>query len=914
VLLAGEADPGLAGLAVQAGDVAAELGELAAGYPLRERMHALRMRALCAAGRPAEALVVFEGLRRTLREELGADPAPSVCELHAQILRGQPGDSAPGRLRYPLTSFVGRDEELERIVDLLDRARLVTLTGTGGAGKTRLAVEIASRRAGEAGLVELSALREEAEVPAAILAVLGSRGSGLASLTPQRPGSQSPVDLLVEVLRGRRALIVLDNCEHLVEACARVAETVLARCPGVRILATSREPLAITGEMVWPVRPLPVPPAGTGLEQALGFAAVRLFADRAAAVRPGFAVTADNLRPVSEICRRLDGLPLAIELACARVRTLPAEEVAARLGDRFRLLASGNRTAQDRHRTLLAAIGWSWELFSAQEQALARRLTIFADGATAESASVVCADAGLPAEDIPDLLSALVDKSFVQVLAVPGEPSRYRMLETVRAYAAAELDAAGEVGRMGRAHARYFLAQAEAAEPALRTAAQLRWLSWLRTEHDNLTTALRWAVERGDAGTAIRLTAALGWFWVMGDAHDQAIGWLRATLALPGAGDPGQGTAGPDVPAGPLAIVYAFDAMLQLATAPERARRSAAVARRLSAQMAVPHPVIVLVDAMTAEPNPGFASGIGALTRLVSHPDRWVAAQAELWLAHAAEFSGDMAGSLARFASAKDMFTELGDRWGMASAVSSLATGHSLNRDCGSAIAAFGEVESLAVALGDEDYAGRARVWRGLERMRAGDLAGAREDCAQARAAASARQSAEITAYADIGLAEVARHDGDLARARALLTGALARLAQTGGLAAEVDQIPARLGLARLAVAAGDLTGAGALIDAAQEPAARLGLGPMTAAAAEARAEVAVAGADYRQAARLLGLAAAIRGMPDRGSPDVARTESAARTGLHDAAAATQPGDYVAEYTAAAGLAPADAIAALCDR
>jgi predicted ATPase/DNA-binding SARP family transcriptional activator len=936
----GGAGPGVAGVSGQVDDLAAELGELAAAYPLRERMHALHMRALCAAGRPAGALAAFETLRRTLREELGADPDPSVRELHAQILRGQAGGpaggGAPSGLRYPLTSFVGRDEELKRLGDLLDQVRLVTLTGTGGAGKTRLAVEIASRRAGEAGLaelsvlVELSGLREEAEVPAAILAGFGSRGSELASLTPQRPGPASPVGPVVEALRGRHALIVLDNCEHLIEACARVAETVLAHCPDVRILATSREPLAITGEVVWPVHPLPVPPAGTGLEQALGFAAIRLFADRAAAVRPGFAVSAGNLRSVGEICRRLDGLPLAIELACARLRTLPPDEVAARLGDRFRLLASGNRTAQDRHRTLLAAIGWSWELFSPQEQALARRLTVFADGATAESASVVCSGAGLAAADVPDLLSALADKSFIQVLTVPGAPSRYRMLETIRAYAAAELDAAGETDRIGHAHARYFLAQAEAAEPALRNDRQLRWLGWLTAEHDNLTAALRWAVERGDAETAIRLTAALGWFWVMRDANDEAIGWLRATLALPGvddahvppgtddalvppgtddalvlpgAGDAGPGTAGPDVPAGPLATFYAFDAMFHLATEPERARRAAAAARRLSAQIASPHPVIVLIDAMTADPDPGYASAIAGLTGLVSHPDRWVAGQAELWLAHAAEFSGDMAGSLTRFASARETFAELGDRWGVASAVSSLATGHSLNGDHEAAIAAFGEVESLAVALRAEDYAGRARVWRGLERIRAGDLAGAREDFAQARAAADARHSAEITAYADIGLAEVARHDGDLTRARALLTGALARLEQTGGLAAEVDQIPAHLSLARVAVAAGDLAGAGVRIDAALELATAIGLGPMTAAAAEVRAEVAVASADHRQAARLLGLAATVRGLPDRGNPDVARTESAARTALR--------GDYDAVRSAAAALTPAEAIAAL---
>ena len=890
-------------------DLIAELAELIAAHPLRERAHALYMRALCAAGRPAQALAAFEALRQALRQELGADPDPAIRELHAQILRGQPPGRATAQvtaqaaggtrrgLRYPLTSFVGRDEDLQRVAGLLSRARLVTLTGPGGAGKTRLAIEIASR-ADEAGLVELSAVHEADEVPAAILAAFGPRG-GLASLSPRGPGATAPADALAEAMGGRRALIVLDNCEHLIEACARVAEAVLARCPNVRILATSREPLAITGEALWPVGPLPVPPAGTGVEQALDFPAIRLFADRAAAVRPGFAVTTDNLGPVSEICRRLDGLPLAIELACARVRTLPPDEVAARLGDRFRLLATGTRTAHDRHRTLLATIDWSWELFTPAERALARRLAVFPGGATAESAAAVCAGQGLPARDIVDLLSALADKSFVQVLVVAGAPPRYQMLETIRAYAATALEAAGETAATNRARARYFLAQAEAAEPALRTAGQLPWLRWLETEQDNLATVLRWAIDDGDAETAVRLAAALGGFWFMRDDNDKAVRWLRATLALPGLDDPARQAA----LAGPLAVAYAYDALFNLVTEPERALAHAASARQLSQRAGTEHPFAALIGAITAAPDPGTESAVAGLSGLAGHPDRWVAAQAELWLAHAAEFSGDMAGALARFASARETFAALGDRWGVASAVSSLGTGHSLNADHEAAIVAFTEVVDLSITLGNEDYADRARIWRGLERLRAGDTAGAAQDCAQSRTAAVARRSAEMIACADVALAQVARHDGDLGQARALLTGALARLEGTGGLPADVDQVPARVGLARIAVADGDLAAAQAHLAAALELATRLTLGPMTADVAEVRAEVAVASADYRQAARLLGLAAAVRGLPDRGSPDVARTESAARAALS--------GDYEAAYAAAAKLAPADAMAAL---
>jgi predicted ATPase/DNA-binding SARP family transcriptional activator len=509
----------------QPDDVIAELAELATEYPLREQLWALHMRALCAAARPAEALACFAELRRTLGRELGTDPSPALRDLHTAILRGGAGPLAPpawadrpagaeartegwgaartegrgagaeartadaearrGNLRFALTSFVGRDDELQRVGSLLDQARLVTLVGPGGAGKTRLAVEIAARRAGGmaarragegtgeiavgaddgAWVVELAALRDPAEVPATVIAALGLRGGSLPLAGSRSDPAPSTTGALVEALRDRQALIVLDNCEHLVDACARVADAVLGGCRGMRILATSREPLAITGEVVCPVGPLPVPPVSAGIEQAREFPAIRLFADRAAAACPGFTVSAENLPAVGEICRRLDGLPLAIELACARLRTLPAEEISARLGNRFRLLAAGNRTPDARHRTLHAAVEWSWELFTAPERALARRLTVFADGATPQAAEAVCADRLLPAADVLGVLSALADKSFVQLISVNGAPPRYRMLETIREYAAAALEAAGEASRMRRAHAAYFLAQAAAMRP-----------------------------------------------------------------------------------------------------------------------------------------------------------------------------------------------------------------------------------------------------------------------------------------------------------------------------------------------------------------------------------------------------------------------------------------------------------------
>jgi predicted ATPase/DNA-binding SARP family transcriptional activator len=709
----------------QGGELAAGLQQLTLEHPLDERLRGLYIRALCAAGRPAEALAAFEDLRRGLAETLGTDPSPALRDLHAAILRGEAGPGTAARrtnLPATATSFVGREQDLAQIGALLAGARLVTLVGPGGVGKTRLAAELAAAWQAPDGawLAELADVRDPAEVPAAVCAALGLR----------------PAEDLAGQLRDRRLLIVLDNCEHLVGSCAVLAQAILGGCPGVRILATSREPLTASGERVYPVPPLPVPPPAVDMGGALDVPALRLFADRAAAAVFGFRLTHENLPAVAEICRRLDGLPLAIELASARLRALPAAELAARLDDRFRLLTGGSRAALPRHRTLLAVVEWSWDLFTEAERTLARRLAVFAGGATPDAAEAVCADDSLPAGEVVGLLAALADKSFVELREAPGAPPRYRMLDTIRAYAQDALAGAGESGRFLRAHARYFLARAEAAEPALRTSGQLPHLAWLHREHDNLAAALRYAVGAADAETAVRLVAALGWYWTLRGNHAEAAGWLREALALQGS------RAGGRVPRQALATAYACDAMHHLAIQDfERGQRSAVRAAELAP--AAPHPAVTIVRVLLNQQ----AQGLAEFAELVEHPDPWLSATGHLYQGFAAELHGDAPAAATHFAVARDRFTAIGDGWGLAGAVRHLGGGYGLGGDHSAAIAAMDQAVRFADAVGADDDAAWLRAERGLVLLRAGDLVAARAGLATARASGSTLRSAMVTAF-----------------------------------------------------------------------------------------------------------------------------------------------------------------------
>ena len=438
------------------------------------------------------------------------------------MVMDRPGapDEAPDPRRHNLpaeiSTFVGRDDEIAALSHAILSRRLVTLTGVGGVGKTRLGLRVAARlvEAYSDGirLVELASLGDPGLVPRAVATALGVH---------EQP-DRSMADVLADALRSQRLLLVFDNCEHLVGACADLISAVLRACPGVTILATSREPLGVTGELVWPVPPLSLPDAtAPASPETVGESeAVRLFATRCADALPDFVLTEQNAPAVVEICRRLDGIPLAIELAAARVRGLPPEQIAARLDDRFRLLSGGSRTALPRHRTLHGAIEWSHDLLSEPERVLFRRLSVFAGGWSLEAAEGICSADGIPAEDVLDLLLKLVDRSLV-VPDRSGPTARYRMLETIRAYAAERLREAGEESVFRTRHRDWWLQLAERIQWDLRGPHQGEPFDGLEADLDNIRAALDWCANRAappssshaDAEAGLRLSSALNRFW-----------------------------------------------------------------------------------------------------------------------------------------------------------------------------------------------------------------------------------------------------------------------------------------------------------------------------------------------------------------------------------------------------------------
>ena len=547
-------------------ELTAALSQLVAHPPLRERLRGAYARALYGAGRASEALDTLAELRRRLAREQGLDLGPELVALRQAMLTQDPAliqdpaltedpalgvaevVRARGNLPAPLIELVGRAEAVRRTGDALVGGRLVTLTGPGGVGKTALAVHAARRLFDRfpdgvwlVELAEVGAGDGAVAVEQAVVAALGIRESA--------PGTRAdPAGRVVDFLADKRALLVLDNCEHVVTASAELSARLLGGAEGVRILATSREALGIAGEVLIEVPPLELPPElpsevaasdSVASEVVAGSSAVRLFAARSAAAAPGFAVDGRNVATVAAICARLDGIPLALELAAARVRVLGPAELLARLDDRFGLLTTGHRDAPARQRTLRGMIDWSWRLLGPTEQAVLRRLAVHRGGCTLEAAERVCAGAGVAAGEVLDALTRLVDRSLVVAVADPATGAlRYRLLESIAAYCLDRLREGGELASVRQAHLVHYLELAERADARLRGPDQRDWLGRLDAERANLRRAGRTAAQLGHAELACRLVNAQGWYWFLRGQLVEAERAITSALAVVAGGPP----------------------------------------------------------------------------------------------------------------------------------------------------------------------------------------------------------------------------------------------------------------------------------------------------------------------------------------------------------------------------------------
>ncbi|MEV5946227.1 BTAD domain-containing putative transcriptional regulator [Streptomyces sp. NPDC051993] len=991
----------------------AELTELLASHPYDETLHAQLIRTLRAEGRRADALAAYETTRRTLADSLGTDPGPELAALHAELLEEPPAAPAPptatGNIRPRLTSFVGREPELAWIQEELRTSRLVTLTGPGGTGKTRLAERAASetltttepdrmkpgrapgfgvarvefeqcRRVSGSGtepmasekcrpasgsgaapvdserarpvsaaepdridagrprralvtsawLVELASLEQPQAVPGAVVSALGLRETTLLVREGQGAAPDDPTARLIDDLSRRPStLLVLDNCEHVIDAAARLAETLLTHCPNLRILATSREPLGVPGEAVRPVGPLPPAPAH------------RLFAERARTVRPGFDPGADP-EAVAEICRRLDGLPLAIELAAARLRMLTARQIADRLDDRFRLLTSGSRTVLPRQQTLRAVVDWSWDLLDEPERTVLRRASVFAGGWDLAAAQAVCGST--------DDLAALVDKSLV--IAVPaddGSGMRYRMLETIHEYAAERAAQTPETLREAAdAHTAYYRELALRAEPHIRAHEQLPWIRRVETDLDNIRAALRRtttvaagtsaAMGTGPAPSAPRapsapatgtpgshapselardepfpdelvateLALAMGWFWWLRDYRAEGVAWTRAIAALsPAPSDERDPRYWPRLH---LDLLHYF---LLAETASAEELETPAAKTRLGQLRAVfeaggpqashfpgllwpftafltdtPYGLRELVDAVVANCR--------------RHGDDWALSVALMFRAHlTVDTPGGLDGIDADLAELRELGHRVGDRWVRAQVAGATAEAAMMRGRPEQARSAYEEALHLAREVGAHHETPFLTTRLGELAYRTGDTESAEKSLAEAEAEAERYRTPDALPYIHSVLAAIALDRGDTPTARALSD--RARNAGRGGpvhahFTASLGALNARVIAAESAPAAGLRELTDVLRTAAGAECPEGVLAHLAECAARFLADL----GEHARAVRVLAAATAWRAGIPRSAPELAMEESVTVR----ARRALTPETYETEHDTGTALTP----------
>ena len=869
-----EAEVGLG----QGVEVIAELTDAVTAHPLRERLAAALMRAQAAAGRDSEALFTYERTREALADALGVDPSPELSALHVALLRGELGRREENRktnMRAELTSFVGRDDDVAAVRELITEHRLTTLVGPGGSGKTRLATETARTLISDlpdgVWLVELAAIGADGDVAQATLAGLGLRDALLGAAP-----SADAADGLIAAIREREALLILDNCEHVIEAAAKFADRVLGECRRLRILATSREPLGITGEALWPVGPLALPEGDASTGEIESSPAVRLLRDRAGAVRRDLAVDAHSLPTMVRVCRALDGMPLAIELAAARLRTMSLDQLANGLDDRFRLLTGGSRTALPRHKTLRAVVDWSWELLTDAERMVLRRLSVFSGGASLEAAERVCAGDAVEQDEVLELLTALAEKSLL--LAEGDSAPRYRMIGTISEYAGHRLAEAGESNQARHAHLAYFTELTETADPHLRRAEQVDWLATLEAEHDNIGAAMRGALAAGEAQAAMRLAAAAGWYWWLGGHKTEGIELLTAATSM-------QGEVTDDIRATVYALVVHFvsSGRGDEYTAAEWIHQAYRFSQR--SQSRDPRLAFVApLERMLQAPD----DFLPAWEALLENEDPWVRALARLQVGKMRIVLGQGGRDAdAYLEMALAEFQALGERFGISIALTELADRLAVRGEFAGACEHYERAIAAVTEVGAIDDVIVLRSRQAQLYWLLGD-----ED-ASAAAIAEAERCAERVTWPD-ALAELALSK--------------AKLARWGGHAEEANQ---QLGVATtmlgdeaeqaniravthdlLGYLADDLSEARTHRVAACQAASEAGHAPLIAQVLVGVADLALRRDQYAQAARLLGASAGVRGVRDRSDPDVARIERDVRRHLGEArfAEVTQEG------------------------
>ncbi len=792
------------------GEVIGQLEALCREHPLRERLRELLILALYRDGRQAEALRAYTDIRDRLVDELGIDPGVALRELESRVLAQDPAlalagparvetaaAAAPvGNLRERLSSFIGRQGEVEHLSETVRSCRLVTLVGPGGVGKTRLALEVAANLCEEyrngAWLIELAGVTEAEGVAPAVAGALGAAASSLGG--PRLPGST--VELILHHLAGRSLVVVLDNCEHVVGRAADLAETLVGAVPGLRLIATSREPLGVSGEVLVPV---------VGLA---GPAAFELFVDRARAVQPGFGTDGHAGEVVSDVCRRLDGLPLAIELAAARLRALPLATLADRLDDRFRLLTRGTRTTLPRQQTLRAVVDWSYDLLFDDERRLFARLSVFAGGCELAAAEAVCADDLVPEEEILDILSRLVDKSLVTVDIGPTT-ARYSQLQTLWQYARERLADSGETDEIRERHARWYLDLGKQGRPGLRGHSGIEWRARLEAELDNFRAALDWFIGRTDAPSALGLVGSVAYLWFLRADFHEGYRWSRDALAV----DDPSGSTGlrgyaaayqayfgffVNGPGGALDAFQAAVADLRQAVSPDLGGA-----------------LLVLAEILTrlGEFEASQAALAEALPLVIAEQEPWDIATHDMFAARNLAAQGHVEEAERLTRASVELFRACGDHWMILYGLGMLAGIEESHGDFAAAAAAYEELIVACRAAGMTHFESMWLIRLAALRARLGDDVAAE----QLFADSITTRPQSVNPAALVGRAGAARRLGDLASSRRWLDQAKIEyetVGSPGGSAA------ALIGLVWWSLAVGDLTDANQYAQQARDSAA----------------------------------------------------------------------------------------------